>query len=80
MTETATTRTPFRLWPFRLWPTRTDASPRPAAQTSPSPQGRPRLTLPGWLPRTALRRGAAPTRDDERALHDLRAALDHSDW
>ena len=80
MTETATTRTPFRLWPFHLWPPRTDASPRPAAQTFPSPQGRPRLTLPAWLPRTVLRRGAAPTRDDERALDDLRAALDRSDW
>ncbi|MCE4024554.1 hypothetical protein LXM50_01065 [Microbacterium sp. Au-Mic1] len=72
MTETATNPAPFRI-PL----TRADASPRPATEAAPR---RSRRTLPAWLPRAVLRRGATFTREDERALRDLRAAQDRSEW
>ncbi|MFJ4166824.1 hypothetical protein ACIPY5_14835 [Microbacterium sp. NPDC089698] len=75
MTETATTPAPFRI-PV----TRADASLRSAADSAPSPQRRARLTIPTWLPRRILQRGGVPTREDARAMHDLQAALDRSDW
>ncbi|OZB81303.1 hypothetical protein [Microbacterium sp. 13-71-7] len=75
MTETATTPASFRI-PLA----RTDASPRSAADAAPSPRRRARLAMPTWLPRRILQRGGVPTREDARALHDLRAALDRSDW
>lgn len=75
MTETATTPAPFRI-PLA----RTDASPRTAADTAPSPQRRARLAMPTWLPRRTLQRGGVPTREDARAMRDLQAALDRSDW
>lgn len=76
MTETSATPTTLRI-PLPL----TDGSTR-SAMGPPAPSSRRgvRLTLPDWLPRTVLRRGATPTREDERALHDLRAAQDRSDW
>lgn len=73
MTETITTRMSF---PIPL--TRTDGSTH-STDGSPSVPRR-HLTMPTWLPRRILQRGAAPTRDDERAMRDLRAALDRSDW
>ena len=75
MTETATTRTSFR-----IPRTRAAASQQSAAAITPTPRRDPRLKMLTWLPRRVLQRGATPTRDDQRALQDLRAAQDRSDW
>ncbi|MGN7859131.1 hypothetical protein ACTJI8_00975 [Microbacterium sp. 22303] len=78
MTETSATPTTLR-----IPRPRTDALTRRDAGTAPitpSSRRRVRLALPAWLPRAVLRRGATPTREDARALHDLRAVQDRSDW
>jgi hypothetical protein len=72
MTETTASQPSFRL-------TRTAGTTR--RSTSDHPRApRVRLTLPAWLPRSILQRGGVATRDDVRALRDLEAARDRSDW
>jgi len=75
MTETASTHTPLRISLVGTAPSR-----QAAGAITPKPQRHPRRTMPTWLPRRVLQRGATPTREDERALRDLRAAQDRTDW
>lgn len=75
MTQTTTPPSPLRIPSFR-----TEAAARSASEAAPPRRRSLRTVLPAWLPRAVLHRGATPTRDDERALRDLRAVQDRSDW
>ena len=72
MTETAASHRSLPLFSPTASATRT-VPPRETPR-------RMRLALPAWLPRRILQRGGIATRDDVRALHDLRAAQDRSEW
>ena len=72
MSETTASQPSFRL-SHAAEAARRSASDRPHAR-------RVRLMLPAWLPRPVLLRGAVATRDDVRALRDLQAVRDRSDW
>lgn len=72
MTETAASPTSFR----------SVNRAQTVARSVPQPRlpRRMRIALPAWLPRPILQRGGIATRDDVRALRDLEAARDRSDW
>jgi hypothetical protein len=72
MTETTASHPAFRSL------NRAHAGARSVPQ--PSATRRVRIALPAWLPRSILQRGGIATRDDARALRDLEAARDRSDW
>lgn len=50
------------------------------AEKTETAASRPRIPEDAGLPRPILQRGAVATHDDSRALDDLRAARDRSDW
>ncbi|WP_336628510.1 MULTISPECIES: hypothetical protein [unclassified Microbacterium] len=72
MTETAASHPSLPLLP------RAGSAARPVPPRE-APR-RARLPLPAWLPRRILQRGGIATRDDVRALRDLEAARDRSEW
>lgn len=72
MTETTASHTSFRSL------NRAHAGARSVPQ--PTSTRRVRIALPIWFPRAILQSGGIATRDDARALRDLEAARDRSDW